>query len=99
MTTRVQVDDRHGTVALYLDDPTGARPSALPSLPEVAPASFLDVLFPANGVADWTKFSGGSLSVHMFDMAAFAHAWAPLERRWEAGGVPTIRPFPRAHAL
>ncbi len=20
----------------------------------------------------------------MFDMAAFAHAWAPLERRWEA---------------
>jgi hypothetical protein len=24
----------------------------------------------------------------MYDMAAFAHAWAPLERRWEAEGAP-----------
>jgi hypothetical protein len=45
------------------------------------PASFLDGAFP-NGVADWTKFSSRSLSFHMFDLAAFAHAWVPLERRW-----------------
>ena len=25
------------------------------------------------------------LSVHMYDMAAFVHAWAPLESRWESG--------------
>jgi hypothetical protein len=36
---------------------------------------------------DWTKFSGGTLSFHMHDMGAFAHAWAPLERRWEAEGA------------
>jgi hypothetical protein len=54
-------------------------------------ASYLDSVFP-DGVADWTKFSGGSLSWHMIDMAAFAHAWASLERRWEAGCVPNISP-------
>jgi hypothetical protein len=47
---------------------------------------YVDGLFP-NGMADWTKFSGGSLSYHMFDMAVFAYAWAPLERRWQAGGA------------
>ena len=35
---------------------------------------------------DWSKFSQGTLSHHMFDLATFAHAWAPLERRWEVGG-------------
>lgn len=32
MTTRVQVDDHHGSIALYLDDPTGARPYAVDAL-------------------------------------------------------------------
>jgi hypothetical protein len=57
------------------------------ALMEPPPGTYLDVLFPT-GVADWTKFSGGSLSYHMLDMATFVHAWAPLERRWEAEGVP-----------
>ena len=26
----------------------------------------------------------------MFDMAAFVYAWAPLERRWEAGGASAL---------
>jgi hypothetical protein len=56
------------------------------ALIENPPPSYLDSVFPADGV-DWTKFSAGSLSYHMFDMAAFAHAWAPLERRWEAEGA------------
>ena len=59
------------------------------ALMEPPPASFFDGVFP-DGVADWTKFSAGSLSMHMFDMAAFVHAWAPLERRWEAGGAPAV---------
>jgi hypothetical protein len=53
---------------------------------EPPPPSYLDGVHPA-GVTDWTKFSGGTLSYHMIDMAAFAHAWAPLERRWEAEGA------------
>jgi hypothetical protein len=57
------------------------------ALMEPPPASYLDGAYSADAV-DWTKFSGGSLSVHMSDMAAFAHAWAPLERRWEVGGTP-----------
>jgi hypothetical protein len=68
--------------------------STKPALMEQPPASYLDGTFPA-GVADWTKFSAGSLSFPMFDLAAFAHAWAPLERRWEAGGAPAVR---RTHA-
>jgi hypothetical protein len=56
------------------------------ALMELPPASFLDAVF-SDGVADWTKFSGGSLSGHMADMGAFAEAWAPLERRWEAEGA------------
>ena len=60
------------------------------ALMEPPPAFYLDGVYPTNGV-DWTKFSGGTSSYHMFDMGAFAHAWAPLERRWEAGGAPAIR--------
>jgi hypothetical protein len=56
---------------------------------ENPPASYLDGSFP-DGVTNWTKFSQGSLSLHMVDMAAFAHAWAPLERRWEVGGAAAI---------
>jgi hypothetical protein len=59
------------------------------ALMEPPPPSFLDVAFPADGI-DWTKFSIGTLSVHMIDMGAFAHAWAPLERRWESGGAPAL---------
>jgi hypothetical protein len=58
--------------------------------------SYLDGVFPADGV-DWTKFSSGTLSVHMFDMAMFAYAWAPLERRWEMDGAAAIMHYPRAH--
>jgi hypothetical protein len=50
------------------------------ALMEPPPPSFLDGLYP-HGVTDWTKFSQGTLSAHMVDMAAFAHAWAPLEQR------------------
>ena len=59
------------------------------ALIENPPPSYLDGPYPADGV-NWTKFSGGSLSYHMFDMATFAHAWAPLEQRWEAGGAPIL---------
>jgi hypothetical protein len=61
------------------------------ALMENPPASYLDGVYPADGI-DWTKFSIGSLSFHMYDMAAFAHTWAPLERRWEGGGA-----FAQAH--
>jgi hypothetical protein len=57
------------------------------ALMENPPPSDLDGVFP-DGVADWTKFSGGTVSYQMRDMEAFAHAWASLERRWEAGGAP-----------
>ena len=56
------------------------------ALMEQPPPSYLDGVYPADGV-DWTKFSGGTLSHHMLDMGVFAHAWAPLERRWEAEGA------------
>jgi hypothetical protein len=59
------------------------------ALIENPPTSYLHNVFPADGI-DWTKFSAGSLSRHMTDMSAFAHAWAPLERRWEAGGAPAL---------
>ena len=64
--------------------------SAKTALMEPPPPSYLDGVYPADAI-DWTKFSAGSLSLHMYDMAAFAYAWAPLERRWEAGGTPVIR--------
>jgi hypothetical protein len=57
------------------------------ALMEPPPSSYLDAAYPADGV-DWTKFSQGSLSTTMVDMGAFTHAWAPLERRWEAEGAP-----------
>jgi hypothetical protein len=56
------------------------------ALMELPPASYLDGIYSADGV-DWTKSSGGTLAHHMIDMAAFARAWAPLERRWEAAGA------------
>jgi hypothetical protein len=59
------------------------------ALMEPPPPSFLDGLYPADGI-DWTKFSTGSLSNHMVDMGAFAHAWAQLERRWEAEGATVV---------
>jgi hypothetical protein len=62
------------------------------ALMEPPPPSFLDGMHPADGV-DWTKFSGGTLSNHMGDMATFGQTWAPLERRWEVEGAPAITPF------
>jgi hypothetical protein len=59
------------------------------ALMENPPPSSLDGALPADGV-NWTKFSAGSLSFHMFDMGAFAHAWAPLEHRWEAEGAAAV---------
>jgi hypothetical protein len=59
------------------------------ALMEPPPASYLDGVYPADGVS-WTKFSAGTLSSYMYDMAAFAHAWAPLERRWEAEGAAAV---------
>jgi hypothetical protein len=52
------------------------------ALMEPPPPSYLDGVFRLPN-----KFSGGSLSLHMADLAAFAHAWTPLERRWEAEGA------------
>ena len=49
------------------------------ALMENPPPSYLDGAFPADGI-DWAKFSGGSLSHHMYDMGAFAPARVPLER-------------------
>ena len=59
------------------------------ALIENPPPSYLDGVCP-HGVADWTKFSGGTLTNLMLDMAAFAHACAPLERRWEAEGAAAV---------
>jgi hypothetical protein len=78
---------RHRDVAAIL-----TTKSALIELP---PVSFLDGLYP-DGVADWTKFSAGALSWPLHDMGGFAHAWAPLERRWEAGGAPILM-HPSSH--
>ena len=58
---------------------------------EPPPASYLDGPFPADGV-NWAKFSAGTLSSHMYDMGAFASAWAPLERRWKAGDFSRMQP-------
>ena len=55
------------------------------ALMEPPPPSYLDGVYPAAGI-DWTKFSS-TLSYHMWDMGAFTHAWAPLERRWEVEGA------------
>jgi hypothetical protein len=59
------------------------------ALMELPPTSYLDGAFP-DAFPDWTKISAGTLKTHMLDMAAFAHAWAPLERRWEVGGAHAI---------
>jgi hypothetical protein len=59
------------------------------ALIENPPPSFLDGVYPDAGV-DWTKFSDGTLSYPMHDLGTFAHAWAPLERRWEAEGARAI---------
>ena len=57
-----------------------------------APApALLDRIFP-DGIADWTKFSQGTLITLQYDMGAFADAWAPLERRWEAGDFSRMQP-------
>ena len=55
------------------------------------PPALLDRIFP-DGIADWTKFSMGTLNTLQFDMGAFADAWAPLERRWEAGDFSRMQP-------
>ena len=58
-----------------------AASSPKSALMEPPPPSYLDGVF-RDGVADWNKFSGGTLSLHMADLA-----WTPLERRWEAEGA------------
>jgi hypothetical protein len=55
------------------------------------PAAILDAQFP-DGVADWTKFLCGSLIWMQWEMIAFADAWAPLERRWDAGDFSRMQP-------
>jgi hypothetical protein len=55
------------------------------------PAAFLDKVFP-DGISDWAKFVGGSLIAMQHDMAAFGDAYAPLERRWEAGDFSRMQP-------
>jgi hypothetical protein len=55
------------------------------------PPAFLDRVFP-DGVADWTKFLAGTLIFLQYDMGVFADAWAPLERRWEAGDFSRMQP-------
>ena len=35
---------------------------------------------------NWAKITEvGSLTVHLFDMAAYADAWSAIERRWAMG--------------
>jgi hypothetical protein len=55
------------------------------------PPAVLDRIFP-DGVADWIKFLSGSLIFLQYDMGAFADAWAPLERRWDAGDFSRMQP-------
>jgi hypothetical protein len=85
---QVYIDAHTGCIAPRYRD-VAAILSTESALMEPPPPSFLDGMYP-HDVADWTKFSARTLSVHMFDMGAFAHAWAPLERRWEAGGAPAV---------
>ena len=86
---------------LYIEAHAGC---AAPSYREVAtilatkghllqrpPPALLDRIFP-DGIADWTKFSQGTLITLQYDMGAFADAWAPLERRWEAGDFSRMQP-------
>jgi hypothetical protein len=55
------------------------------------PPTLLDRIFP-DGIADWTKVVAGSVVWLQYDMGAFANAWAPLERRWEAGDFSRMQP-------
>jgi hypothetical protein len=55
------------------------------------PPSFLDGIF-SDGITDWTKFMLGTLAWFQIEMAAFADAWAPLERRWGAGDFSRMQP-------
>ena len=61
-----------------------AASSPKSALMEPPPPSYLDGVF-RDGVADWNKFSGGTLSLHMADLA-----WTPPERRWEGEGTLAI---------
>ena len=56
------------------------------ALIEAPPPESLAAAMPAtfSGV-DWAKISGGTLTVHLFDMITFANAWAAIERRWADG--------------
>jgi hypothetical protein len=59
---------------------------------ERPPSALLDGIFP-HGVADWTKSElAGSLINLQYQMGTFADAWAPLERRWEAGDFSRMQP-------
>jgi hypothetical protein len=58
---------------------------------ERPPPALFDGMFP-HGVADWTKFLAGTVINLQFQMGAFADAWAPLERRWEAGDFSRMQP-------
>jgi hypothetical protein len=58
---------------------------------EDPPATLLDRIFP-DGIADWTKLLAGAVRILFFDMGAFVDAWAPLERRWEAGDFSRMQP-------
>ena len=56
------------------------------ALIEAPPPESLAAANPAqfSGV-DWAKISAGALTMHFFDMIAFADAWAAIERRWADG--------------
>ena len=82
---QIYIEAHAGCIAPRYRD-VAAILSTKSALMEPPPPSFLDGPYPDAGF-DWTKFSSGSLSLHMFDMGAFARAWAPLERRWEVEGA------------
>ena len=82
---QVYIEAHIGCIAPRYRD-VAAILSTKSALMEPPPPSYLDGVYPPDGI-DWTKFSGGTLSLHMIDMGAFAHAWAPLERCWEAEGA------------
>jgi hypothetical protein len=55
------------------------------ALIEVPPPESLATTFTVWSALDWAKISNGALTLHLWDMVAFADAWAAIERRWAEG--------------
>jgi hypothetical protein len=64
------------------------------ALIETPPPESLATLGPWAAAVDWAKITSGVLTMPLFDMAVFADAWAPIERRWADGDYSVCRHGP-----